>query len=109
MPKILIPVKHLQVVRVKDVPPKIERTKFGNVIEKVYSLPKGCGLKLTPQHDKKLAIHRAMGITQRGRDCGKPVSIRIRFCDPNTTRAGWTVFVFRRTDLTKRRGGKDTR
>jgi hypothetical protein len=98
--------KRSQVVTVADVPPRVPFSKWGTFIEKVYTLPKGRGLVTPTIHDQGLAKRRAFSIHARGRDIGKPVTCLVRFCDVGRIR-GWRVFVFRRTDVTKRRNGKE--
>lgn len=100
--------KRATVVSVSDVPPKLPFSKWATLVEKVYRLPKGKGLCLPTMHDKGMCIRRVFSIQARGRSVGKPVTCRVRFTDTNRVR-GWRIFVFRRSDLTKKRTGKETR
>lgn len=98
------------VVRVKDVPPRIPYSQWGSLIEKVYTLPKGQGLQTPTMHDHGMAKRRAFSIHQRGTALGKPVTCLVRFTGLQggaTGTIGWRVFVFRRTDVTKKRNGRE--
>lgn len=100
--------KRSHVVSVKDVPPKIPFSRWGTLVQKVYSLPRTKGLSLPTMHDQGMAKRRAFSISNRAKAMGMPVTCRVRFCDFDSVK-GWRVFVFKRSDLTKKRNGKETR
>lgn len=98
-------VNKIQIVTVNDVSPRSRVLMvWHDVIRRVHSLVADQGLKLAARHERRECVHQMNRALRVAGILGLPITTRIR-----SDSEGYHLYIFKRHDVTKRRGGKEGR